>query len=267
MQSCLARLYVSCTFRAQLRQNPGAALADYDLTGDEAAAIEAIDPRMLDRFAGTLVSKRRKRFERSYQASFALHGPAMHAVVRRYVEIRPARTGATSQQDTLEFGRFAEETFDGSDRYPSWATDLVRFERLSYEATLRQPELDADDHAALPAGTDLPALRPGVLIEDFQYDVVESDVRLRVGEAVPDPVPVANTVVFRPGHDEGGQRILRVNPAAALVLRRCDGEHTVEEIVAAVESELMTTGLFGSIRDAISRLQALCVLSVTASGD
>jgi hypothetical protein len=269
MQSCLARLYVSKTFRALVRGDAQAALAGYALTGEEAAAIEAVDPNMLDVFAATLVGKRRKRFERAYPASFAQHGAALHAVLRRFLEIHPASPATKSHLDMLAFGRFAEETFADHERYVDWAGDLVRFERLSCDATFGQPAAEAGDAPAEdtpppPALAGLPALLPGVVIDDYRYDVVALEAALRAGDTVPDDTAVARTtIVFRPGRLEEGQQMLRVNGATALVLRRCDGELTVGEIVTAVQSELRAPDLTDPIRDAIGRLQGLRVLSIT----
>jgi hypothetical protein len=277
MQSCLARLYVSNTFRALVRGDAQAALAGYALTGEEAAAIEAVDPNMLDVFAAMLVGKRRKRFERAYAASFAQHGAALHAVLRRFLEIHPASPATKSHLDTLAFGRFAEETFADHERYVDWAGDLIRFERLCCDATFGQPAAgtgDAPDEDTAedtaegtppPALADLPALLPGVVIDDYRYDVVALEAALRAGGTVPDDAAVARTtIVFRPGRHEDGQQILRVNGATALVLRRCHGELTVGEIVTAVQSELRAPDLTDPIRDAIGRLQGLRVLSITA---
>lgn len=268
MQSCLARLYVSSTFRALARGDAQAALAGYTLTGEEAAAIEAVDPNMLDVFATMLVGKRRKRFERAYAASFAQHGAALHAVLRRFLEIHPPSPATRSHLDTLAFGRFAEETFADHERYVDWAGDLVRFERLSCDAAFGQPAAKAgdapDEDITPPALIDLPALLPGVVIDDYRYDVVALEAALRAGGTVPDDTPVARTtIVFRPGRHEDGQQMLRVNGATALVLRRCDGELTVGEIVTAVQSELRASDLSDPIRDTIGRLQGLRVLSVT----
>jgi hypothetical protein len=268
MQSCLARLYVSSTFRALVRGDARAALAGYALTGEEAAAIEAVDPDRLDVFATMLVGKRRKRFERAYAASFAQHGAALHAVLRRFLEIHPASPAIKSHLDTLAFGRFAEETFADHERYADWAGDLVRFERLSCEATFGQPAAKAgdapDEDTPPPALADLPALLPGVVIDDYRYDVVALEAALHADDTVPDDAPVARTtIVFRPGRHEDGQQVLRVNGATALVLRRCDGERTVGEIVTAVQSELRAPDLSGPIRDTIGRLQGLRVLSIT----
>jgi hypothetical protein len=266
MQSCLARLYVSDGFRTLFLHDPAAALASYDLAPKEAAAIVAIDRRMLDAFAATLYNKRKKRFQRAYAASFIWHGAAMNTVLRRFLEIHGARSSAIGHQDTLDFGDFAEQTLADHERFNEAAAELVRFERLVHDAAFVQPKPPSDgvtaaDDLPPPALEDIPMRWPGVLIDDFRYDVVSLDVALRAGETVADPEPVENTLVFRPGHAGGEQRMLRVNNATGMVLRLCDGQRRVADIVHAVENQLGTADLADPIRDTLQRLSGLHILS------
>jgi len=94
MQSCLARLYVDDDFRATFLDDPAVALACCDVAAAEAAAITAIDRRMLVAFVATLYTKRKKRFVRAYPASFAWHEPELDAVLQRFLQVHGTRPGA-----------------------------------------------------------------------------------------------------------------------------------------------------------------------------
>ncbi|MEN8217346.1 MAG: PqqD family protein [Pseudomonadota bacterium] len=43
-------------------------------------------------------------------------------------------------------------------------------------------------------------------------------------------------------HDSAAQKVYVLNPTAALVWSLCDGEHTIEQMVTAVETQFGKTG-------------------------
>ncbi len=264
MQSCLARLYVSDTFRTLFRADPAGTLAGYDLTAREAAALEAVDQRMLEVFAATLRNKRGKRLRRAYSASFAWNHAAMEAVLARHLEVSCARPAGTSHRDVLDFGGFAEQTLADPGRFPPAVAELLRFERLAYEATFVWRAVAGGEHAREMAPSDIPVVPAGVLIDDFGHDVVALDAALRAGEAAGDPPPSPNTVVFRPGRDAGEQRMLRVNGATALVLRLCDGRRTAAGVVGEAEKALRSGDLTAAVLGTLRRLAGLGVVTVAA---
>ena len=109
MQACLAHLYVSDSYRRLFYAAPDVALADYELSNPEAAAIRALDRHMLEVFAGSLKTKRKKRIERAYPASFALDRAVIEGAWRRYLELSGARPAPNIHVGVLEFGMFAEQ--------------------------------------------------------------------------------------------------------------------------------------------------------------
>jgi hypothetical protein len=264
MQSCLARLYVSEAYRAHFRRDPDEALAGYDLAVEEAAAVRALDQKMLDIFAATLVTKRRRRVQRAYASSFAWNGAAMDAAFRRFVELHGSWPQPTVHHESLAFGRFAEQTLSDRERFPPAAAELVRFERTSYDATFLQPVPHADKAVEPGAATpnDCFALVDGILVEDFGYDVVALDAVLRENGTAPEPEPLPATIVFRPGRGAGEQRMLRLNTATALVLRQCDGRTTARDVTVRIERELGTSDLGAAVLDTLQRLQALRIVTV-----
>ena len=74
MQAYLARLYTSDPFRKLFELDPDTTLSDYTLADDEINALKQIDTKMLNTFAGTLKSKRKKRFLGAYPLLFKLAG-------------------------------------------------------------------------------------------------------------------------------------------------------------------------------------------------
>jgi len=263
MQTCLARLYVDEGFRATFLDDPAAALAGSDVAPAEAAAIAAIDLRMLVAFAATLYTKRKKRFQRAYAASFAWREPVMDAALRRFLETHGTRPAGSGHLDIHYFGCFAEQELASGDRPDGAAADLVRFERLSHDATLAHPEPPEAGDVPQPEPRDVPVRVPGVQVDDFRYDVVAMDAALRAGDPIASPQLAATTLVLRPGPvDDGEQRILRMNGAAAMVLRLCEGR-TVAAIVHAVETRLAATDLADAVRDTVRRLCALHIVSLS----
>jgi hypothetical protein len=76
MHSVLARLYVDGTFLESFCAGPGQALARYDLTAREATALAGIDRDAIRKYAASLRSKTRARFEHAYRLLLALDAAA-----------------------------------------------------------------------------------------------------------------------------------------------------------------------------------------------
>jgi hypothetical protein len=267
MQSCLARLYVSADYREQFRRDPDAALARYVLAPDEQAAVRDLDQKMLEFFAGTLISKRLRRVQRAYAASFGYDSATMHTLFHRCYEMHGARPQPTVHHDTAAFGRFAEDSLSDPERFHPAAAELVRYERMSYEASFLVPAPRTDAAEARPLGSDdRPEPAPDVSVSDFDYDVVALDAALREEGSGVVPEQAPGTIVFRPVGSAQEQRMLRLNGASALVLRCCDGR-PVRDTVAEVERSLGATGLDGAIVETLQRLVYIGVLTVPAGSE
>ena len=95
MQFCLARLYADESFRRSFNLDPSAALAPYELTAEERRALEGIERGKLEFFASSLLSKRRRRFERVYRLLFGLSGPEVDEACARFHQLHPLRPGGS----------------------------------------------------------------------------------------------------------------------------------------------------------------------------
>jgi hypothetical protein len=274
MQACLARLYVSEPFRNWFYADPDLALASYSLAEEERDALRGLDRSALDLFAASLITKRRKRIERTYPALFALDAAAMRRCYIRFYHLFPARLDHASVQDVVDFGKFVEETFARGGQVPPYTSDLARYERLYYLAAVAgdiagEATLDAD--ATPPQVT--PALRPArrraVQVADFAYDVGDIEEALRHGQA-PGEVPPpdsACTIVFCPSAGPSGVRMLRINTPTKIVLGLCDGTRSVAEIVVATEMAVGAADLNDAVVDTIGRLLASRVLGTDVDED
>src|SRR5947209_4692942 len=134
MQACLARLYVDGASRRLLALEPETVLGDYRLSAEEARALRDLDRQALERFAGSLKSKRRRRFAATYPLLFGLESPAVERYYERYYHLYPARPGGSFVTEQLEFGRFMEESLAADDEAPPFAGDLAQYERIRFAA-------------------------------------------------------------------------------------------------------------------------------------
>lgn len=268
MQACLARLYVSESFRKLFHCDPSAALEGCDLSRDEADALRRLDREQLDQFARSLVSKRRKPVERAYPLLFALDAAAMRRYYWRFFQLYPARPGQGQHQDVVDFGEFIEDSLTSTEQVPAYASDLARYERLYYLAMVgaaASGELTESPGTGTTSG-DLtaearPSLGRDVQVADFAYDVAMIEESLQQQQA-PEEARVADgcTIVFARGTGGSGARMLRINAATKLILGLCDGRRTISKIVTETEAALGATNLEGGILESVGRLLASGVL-------
>lgn len=265
MQACLARLYVNDAFRRLFHADSATAIGGYQLTPEESAAIQRIDPAMLDFFAASLKNKRKKRVLRAFPLTFMLDHPAADRYYSRFYQLHAARSHHSIHQDVIDFGIFMEESLAQSDDLPPYAVDVVRYERLYYFAALATPAAaatPAPDGAAAVLRSTRPAPREGVEIASFSYDVAAIEKALEAGEKPADPPVVAGgyAIVFRPGSAEADAKMMRLNRPTRVVFELCDGQRTVSEIAAEAQEVLGVAGMEDSIVATINRLVALQVL-------
>jgi hypothetical protein len=265
LQSCLAHLYTSAAARRLLRVAPDEVLDGYFLSAAERDAIMTIDSNTLDYFASSLKTKRRDRLERAYPALFTIVQPVLETYYDRYHELYPLRPEGTNNSDTIQFGIFMEETLTGDEELPDYVANLVRFERtlLQLRQSLRADHgaSQADEPGDSRGFDGWPRRCRGVTVARFDCNVSEIDEALRDGRE-PDVRDESEFIVYALRDGERDPRILRVSEATALVVDLCDGEHSISDIVAAVEQHYEQSGLGGGIADVIGQLSDAKILDV-----
>jgi hypothetical protein len=267
LQACLARLYTDGSFRQLYYREPERTLDGYVLNPVERRSIAGIDRRMLDFFATSLRTKRRKRLERAYPALFALDKPALVRYLDRYHELYPLRPNGTDAEELAQFGSFMEESLREAEGLPPYAAELVRFQRLAHAVhtgTRRGAAGGRAGEPPTPGPADRPSVRLDIRIERFACDVSEIDAALREGRPAPEARSEEEHVVYGPGNGDGAPRILRVSPATALLLRLCDGTRTVGDVVAQLEEHHGQAGLHGAVTASIRQLVAADVLDLAS---
>jgi hypothetical protein len=268
LQACLARLYTDDSFRKLWDYDAEATLGAYFLTPSERQAISNIDRNMLEFFASSLKTKRKKRLKRAYPALFALDGPALAAYYSRYYEIYPLRPNGNEAEEILEFGVFMEETLKEAQGLPPYVSELVRFERI-IQALRFQSRTEGTDSSAKKRHeravqlTDYLSLHPGVTVERFIYNVSEIDDALRNGHDTVIARPEGEFVVYGHHQSESEPRVLRVSAPAALLIKLCDGTRSVEDIIALVEEQYGQHGLVDEILLSVDQLRGLEILELT----
>jgi hypothetical protein len=273
MQACLARLYVDDSFRKLFYLDKSSVLSEYRLTENESTAIKQIDQCMLDLFAESLKQKRMKRMERAYSSMFALNRSEVTRYYRRYYELYRPSIDRTVPEDVLEFGRFLEDSLSRADNLPPYASELIRFERLSYEARFghisnssssdgdgnRQEVLELEN-----CPNAYPLLSKAVRIEQFNYDVAEIEHLLLKGE----PLQAENLgtnvnyVIFLSSLDDTQLRFFRVTLPVKFLLERCDGHYSVSQLIEEVEQSLKAKNLQRIIMDSLKRLITLRIIDI-----
>jgi hypothetical protein len=168
-----------------------------------------------------------------------------------------------------------EESLVQAEYLPPYASDLAKYERLYFWATLSTLSSGADkgghEEGELAGVTSMdarPSFRPDVTVADFAYDVGEIEEALQKGH-VPDEAHLTGggcSIIFRPGTNTSGVQILRINTPTKTVLDFCNGRRTVSQIVMDTETALHAKDLHDSVVETINRLLASQVLALNAAG-
>jgi len=272
MQACLARLYVDESFRCQFRLDPAATIAGYRLGEAEMMALRNLDHRALNHFARSLIGKRRRRIEQAYPLLFAIDAQEMRHYYSRFYHIHPAQPYEDEHATAIDFGLFMEESLPQVAHLPAYAAEVAKYERLYYAAALdarRNAVATAQEHqtsAALVGMSACPALRGGVQVANFTYDLAKIEEALQQG-SVPAPSDVStegSSILFLPGASDAAVGMLRINAPTKAVLDLCNGSRTMAQIVAESELALHAADLHAGIAAAVLRLLAAGVLTLDA---
>ena len=264
MHSVLARLYVDGTFLESFCAGPGQALARYDLTPREATALAGIDRDAIRKYAASLRSKTRARFEHAYRLLLALDAAAFHKYYLRFYELRPIRPYESFSGPTAELGQFLERSFADNPEVPPYAAELARYQRLFFQARLG-PKAGIAPRVEPPAVKELdgrarPGAVPGLRIERFQYDMAALEVALSKGEIPRDVQRSTCQVVFQSFPEIGRARKFQVSTSTAELLSLCDGTRELGDIAKSLEADLE------AVLKAAAKLLRLGLLEEVVSG-
>ncbi|HEY2295250.1 MAG TPA: hypothetical protein VGM86_31490 [Thermoanaerobaculia bacterium] len=261
MHSVLARLYVDGAFLESFCAGPDQALARYDLTPRETAALTGIDRDAIRKYASSLRMKTEGRFENMYRLLLTLAADAFHKYYLRFFELRTIRPYETFDGPIVELGQFLESSFAGNPEVPPYAAELARYQRLFYQARFepRTRTASLTEPAAVDAldGRLRLAVAPGVRVERFQYDMAAIEAALRKDEIPQDVEPKACQVVFQSLPAMGRARKFQVSASTAELLSRCDGTREIggiaeilgadREAVLEAAAKLLRLGLLEEV--------------------
>ena len=259
MQACLARLYVDDTFRQLFYLEADTTLAGYKLTEEETTALKNIDQKMLDLFAAGLKTRRKKKFQATYQLLFQLNKAEMDRYFDRYYQLYPARPGQALLTQILEFGEFMEQTVAGDTEMPPYAADVARYERLYYAARY-QPSSRDSFHAVLPSQMGRLSLesRPerceGVYLGTFDYNIVQLVGYLKQNPHIELPTAEASCFVFQQRLHSSKPQVFEVTLPTRDLLEQCDGQRSVAELIAGLEQTVGRRGLQASVMQILRQL-------------
>jgi hypothetical protein len=240
LQACLARLYVDEAFRELLVRWPDVALQGYVLSAAEDRAVRDLDVGALQFFAHSLRNKRVKRFRRVYPALYAMGHPHVDRLSARYHYACRDDGRLSLHEDVLNFGRFVEQSAAADDILPPWVSDLVRYERHYYAASVEVAPATLPS-AGLPLDRQArPVLSSGVQVASFGHDVVALEEAAGGGGTRLDEVSARDgyTIVFRHRTPNATHGMVKVNGPTAAVIEACDGTRTVPAVVEEVQHHL-----------------------------
>lgn len=265
LQACLARLYVDEPFLRLFELGDESVFEKYTLTPEERSVLADLDKESVKLFAKSLKGKRRKMFVGAYPGLFAMAPEAVRRYYERFYDIFPMTPDTTNFEAGQAFGKFMEQTCATDATLPSYARDLVKYERLRFwtrsrevtrapaEAPARFPEVGLDSRPWVP---------DHVEVHSFAFDPRE--VRAKVLEEEDPEIaglePV--TLVFRRGSTAGREsKVFSISPDMLDLVELCNGRRPVSEMVERYEKRFGER-LESPILSAVNKLMDLGVLEV-----
>lgn len=269
MHACYGRLCVDDSFRKLFNIDAENVLRQYSLTSDEADALCSIDKTMLDFFASSLKSKRKKRLLRAYPMVFALLN--VDRYYQRYCQLYMSKPHTSSVQDAIDFGYFLEDSALQSEELPPYSADLVRFERLSYctqlisnAATLPDEHRHLQDNFKISLSLRA-SLRGNVMMGSFQYDVTELEQLMQTGFDCMSVSPTDSyAILFRAAHEGNEPVMFRINNPTKILLETCDGARSLAEAAARAATIIGAPISEEQLLDAITRLRSLQIIDLSS---
>ena len=267
MQACLARLYVDDTFRQLFYRDTNTTLADYKLTQAETTALKSIDRKMLDLFAAGLKTRRKKKFQATYQLLFQLNKAEMDRYFDRYYQLYPARPGQSTLTQILEFGEFMEQTVATDTDLPPYAADVARYERLYYAARYRPSGRDSFDTAPSLKRERLaldskPEQCQGVYLATFDYNIVELVGFLKQNPPIKTPLAEASCFVFQQIPNSLKPQVFQITLPTRDLLEQCDGQQSVAALITGMERAMNRTSLEARVMQILQQLLEMKLIRI-----
>jgi glycosyltransferase involved in cell wall biosynthesis len=271
MQSYLAQLYTDESFRKLFTLAPEASFENYLLTDAEKQALQALDRRLLEYFATSLKMKQQEYLRAAYRATFALPQVLMQRFFNRFYQYYPAKPHEDPLTRIMDFGTFLEQALACDEQAPSYASEVVKYERLHYLTTYQPRASDALTAINASEAKPLPFSLEAVLVlfpsmhrEVFVYPIVAIIDALLAGQA-PETIiaqPGRCELVFQREEHSLTVNVFELNAETALLLDLCQEGHTVATLIEAVEQQLEETGLADDILAMLRVLQEKKIIGV-----
>ncbi|MCB0196147.1 MAG: hypothetical protein KDJ65_29620 [Anaerolineae bacterium] len=269
MQACLARLYVDDPFRKLFFLDQAAACEGYRLTETERNALDGLDSKTVNFFAGSLKRKREGKFRGSYPLLYKLDPAEIRRYYDRYYQLFPTRPNLPYREDILQFGRFMEETLATAEELPTYASDVAKYERLVNTVSL-SPVTKPDSN--VPEANDdqpddlfdillaRPRLDSNTLIETFTYDITAIEDALAAERVPNDLEPGEYYIIFQRVSDTFEPKIFQINFASKKLLDLCSGQRSVLKIVSVLEHIFRTKDARQDVIDIINQFRSMNVI-------
>ncbi len=261
MQACLARLYVDEPFRKLFFLQPEETVRNYALTSEELKAIKGIEHSILNQFAGSLKTKRKKKFLAAYPLLFKL-GQPIHRYYDRFYDLYPARPEQNTLDEVVQFGDFMCHTLRAAEDAPLFAHEVALYEKLYYLAKFKPSRRDSFEQinekpkpSAQFTLDSRPALAEAVYIETFAHDISQITEQLREEKIEPEANLKKSVLVFQQIANSQKPRIFAITPATKKVINLCNGALTISQIITEIEQQLGQTGLEKALLQITQQLQ------------
>lgn len=265
LQACLARLYVDEPFLRLFELGDESVFEKYRLTPEERSVLEDLDKESVKLFAKSLKGKRRKLFVGAYPGLFAMAPEAARRYYERFYDIFPMTPDTGNFDKSMAFGKFMEQTCSTDATLPSYARDLVRYERLRFWTRSREDVRERSAEPGEPAELGLdsrPWVPDHVEVHSFALDPREVRAKILDDEDPETEGLEPITLVFRRGSTAGREpKVFSLSDDMLDLVELCDGRRPVADMVERYE-ERFGEGLESSILSAIAKLVDRGVLEV-----
>lgn len=266
MQSCLSRLYTDSSFRKLFYLEPDETIEDYELTGQEIQAIKSLDKQFLTRFANSLVAKRQKRFEFAYPMTFKLDYERIKRYFKRYYDLHPAKPYEPIDTQINDFGIFLEQTLASDESLPNYASNVVKYERLYYNAKF-VPQLNEtfeninmlrkSTNSTYPVN---PKLSPGVIGITFEFPIISIIGKLQEN-IVPSNIEIKQSnLVFQQVESSLNPKVFEINDPTKQLIDLCNGILSVDDIVDELKRKIDQPNLKEAILPILQKLTTMNII-------
>lgn len=263
------RLYVDDAFRPLFSFDKDVAPNDRQMNEQEGQALMRMDREGVEFFARSLEIKRRRKLQSAYPFIFQVVNKSMDRYLSRFERFSPARPNEAYVELLQSFGVFIEQCLAADKDFPSYAREVVRFERISlsmrYLTTLQDflRPVNTRERGFITVELDShPQLRTGIRVETFEYNIDHILCDLQRKRKPSNVQEGDYCFVFQVIADSPAPKIIKISSATRKLLSLCDGIHSTAHLISEMERTNPGEDLENDVTGMIRQLVEMEVLAI-----